>query len=443
MPAVPHLRRLVAPALVIATLYAPPVAHAHGVGGVSDLPLPGWLLAWGVCLVLVASFGVLAAYWPQPRLERPRERRLLRFPAWLEPICGAVGVALFCLVVATGLFGSQVPFDNLAPAFVYAAFWVGLALLSAVLGDVFRPFNPWLTVARLIPGKRAAPYPEWLGYWPAAAGLLAFGWLELCSGSSDDPSTLAALALLYAAVQVAALWRWGDAWSRRGDAFGVYFALMARLAPLTVRDRVLLARPPLAGAPRLRRDPGVVALLCVALGCTTFDGITNDSAWPATPSIAVSTLGLLAAVGLVASLYGAGIHGMARADVGPPRELAQRFVHSLIPIALAYVVAHYLSLVLSASQSLVALASDPFGTGADLFGTADLAIRYDVLSREALWGIQVAALLAGHVAGLVLAHDRALTVFRATRDAVRSQYWMLAVMVGFTSLGLWLLAAAA
>jgi hypothetical protein len=173
---------------------------------------------------------------------------------------------------------------------------------------------------------------------------------------------------------------------------------MATLAPLTIRDRVLRLRPPLGGAPRLARDAGVVALLCVMLGSTTFDGLSNSSLWPDAPSAFVNTLGLLVGFGTVGALYGAGVLGMSRAGVGPPRELAARFVHSLIPVALAYVVAHYLSLLLSGSQTLVSLAPDPFGSGADLFGTADLAVRYDVLPREAIWGLQIAALLAGHVA---------------------------------------------
>jgi hypothetical protein len=55
--------------------------------------------------------------------------------------------------------------------------------------------------------------------------------------------------------------------------------------------------------------------------------------------------------------------------------------------------------------------------------------------------VQVVALVAGHVGGLTLAHDRALATYRSHEEAVRSQYWMLVVMVGFTSLGLWLLSA--
>jgi hypothetical protein len=127
----------------------------------------------------------------------------------------------------------------------------------------------------------------------------------------------------------------------------------------------------------------------------------------------------------------------------PGDELARRFAHSLIPIALAYVVAHYFSLLVYQGQAMASLVSDPLGDGSDLFGTAGATVDYTVISATGVWYVQVGALVLGHVAGLTLAHDRALTVYRRVRDATRSQYWMLAVMVGFTSLGLWLLSASA
>ena len=118
-------------------------------------------------------------------------------------------------------------------------------------------------------------------------------------------------------------------------------------------------------------------------------------------------------------------------------------MHSLIPITAAYVVAHYFSLLAYQGQAMAALASDPLGNGSDLFGTASTIIDYNVISATGIWYVQVAALVLGHASGLTLAHDRALVAYRRVRDATRSQYWMLAVMVGFTSLGLWLLSASA
>jgi hypothetical protein len=125
------------------------------------------------------------------------------------------------------------------------------------------------------------------------------------------------------------------------------------------------------------------------------------------------------------------------------RDLAARFAHTLAPIAFAYVLAHYFSLLIYQGQAIGYLVSDPLGKGSNLFGTAHFQINSHLLSNSAIWYVQVIALVGGHVAGLILAHDRALAVYPRAQEAVRSQYWMLTVMVGFTCLGLWLLSAVA
>ncbi len=156
------------------------------------------------------------------------------------------------------------------------------------------------------------------------------------------------------------------------------------------------------------------------------------------------SIGILGAVLIVTGLYMLGVWGMRRGtDVDmTTTQLAGRFAHSLVPIALAYVIAHYFSLLAFRGQALIYLISDPLGQGNDLFGTANTAVDYALVSATTVWYVQVGALVVGHVAGLILAHDRALVTFKDSREATQSQYWMLAVMIAFTSLGLWLLSSA-
>jgi hypothetical protein len=252
------------------------------------------------------------------------------------------------------------------------------------------------------------------------------------------------------------------AWERHGDAFGVYFGLFARLSPLRWERGTLHVRPLLSGVTTLTPVPGTVALLLTMIGTTTFDGFSNGPVWSdIAPSITnvindlgvgqgtalqiAFTLGLLAVVGLVALLYRLGVAGMR--TVAPDRdtgELARTFVHTLTPIALAYAIAHYFSFLVYQGQALAYLAANPLGrTLAEgdngWLGTANWGVDYTVVGAKTIWYVQVGALVLGHVAGLVLAHDRALKVFDRAREATRSQYWMLVVMVAFTSLGLWLL----
>ena len=460
-----------AAALLIAVVAAPEAAIAHGGGaGRADLPIPKWLFGWAASIVLIASFVGLAVLWQRPRLEDRAERRVASVPRLLDPLCGAVGLGLFVVVLYAGFAGSQETANNITFTFIfYAPFWVALVPASVLVGDVFKAFNPWRAFARAIAwlatkvsrGGLPAPlpYPPRLGHWPAAATIVAFVWIELVYEGGSDPSKLAVLALAYAAVQLIGMSLYGiESWSRYGDGFSVYFGLFARMSPLRWERGAVFGRPPLSGLTALAVVPGTVALLCAMIGTTSFDGFSQGPTWQSiqpelikavngigieqTSSIMIAdTLGLVSAVLIVTGLYVLGVSGMRRdAHVGlSTRELAGRFAHSLVPIAFAYVLAHYFSALWFNTQGLVFLASDPLGNGSDLLGTADSAIDYNSISANAIWYVIVAALVLGHVAGLILAHDRALVTFKDLRAATRSQYWMLAVMITFTSLGLWLL----
>ena len=440
---------------------------AHGLVQRANLPIPEWLFGWAAAVVLVVSFVALAALWPQPKLERDHWRplpgrlgRALGAPL-LEAVCGAIGVLLLLVVAVSGLVGTQSPLDNFAPSFVFIIFWVGLAFAGALLGNVFAAFSPWRALGRAagwaVPrarGGRPLPrraYPDWLGRWPAAAGVFGFTWIELASGWGEDPRLLSFAVLGYSAITFTGQAAFGvETWTRRGEAFAVYFELFARIAPFERRNRVVGVRPPLAGLPQLDVVPGTVALVLVMIGTVTFDGLSQGQLWTDLTGdaafeapVLVNTLGLIGGVAIVSAFYALGVAG-ARSVGGDlsAGALRRAFVHSLVPIALVYVAAHYLTFLLFEGQSIAYLASDPLGEGWDLFGTASAAIDYGALSQNQAWYLQVGFVVAGHVAALILAHDRALSLYPESKLAVRSQYWMLAVMVGFTTLALWLLAAA-
>jgi hypothetical protein len=467
-------RRLAIPAAgaAIAAVALPASACAHGLAGTPTPGLPNWLFAWGGAIVLVVSFVALSTLWQQPRLQRVREHARWRVPRAVDPLCGAIGVALFVGFVYAGLAGSQDTLSNVVPTATFVAFWVVVPILSGLLGDVFKPFNPWRATARgaswlaaRLGGEGAVskplPYPAWLGRWPAAIGLVAFGWIELVYVNRDDPSTLAVLAIAYAVAQLVAMSLFGrEAWERQGDPFGVYFGLFARLSPLHWHDGRLATRPPLSGVTGLDVTAGTVALVCATIGVTTFDGLSAGPLWTdVAPSMqrffehrglgietaleAAFTVGLIACILVVGAFYAIGVRGVRTIDrQRSTPELARAFVHTLVPIALAYVVAHYLSLVLFQGQGLIYMASDPLGRGWNALGSSSFQVDYSLVGPTAIWYGQVAGLLGGHVCGLVLAHDRALALFPRGRDATRSQYWMLIVMVGFTNLGMWLISAA-
>jgi hypothetical protein len=445
---------------------------AHGIVGRADLPIPVALFGAAAAAVLVVSFVALAAGWSRPRFERVREWPLVRIPFVVEVLLGVLGVAVFAVTVYAGLAGTSSQRDNLAPTAVYVGFWVGIPFASLLFGDVFRLLSPWRALGRAT-GWLAArtagdalpeplPYPDRLGHWPAAVGIIAFAICELCWAAARDPAPLAVLMLVYFVIQMVGMSLYGvEAWTRRGDAFGVWFGLRARLAPVGRRaDGRLVLRPPVAPAAGLTALAGTSALLLVGIGSTGFDGAREGPLFGGLVSdlqdgfvdLGLSrglgldlafVIGLAIAIAAVAAIWALAIAGMPTGELRlSRRELGRRFAHSLIPIAAAYLVAHYFSLLAYNGQELWRLASDPLGQGSDLFGGAGAGIDYSVVSATAIWYVQVGALVCGHVAALVLAHDRALAVYGSARAATRSQIVMLVVMVCFTSLGLWLLSAA-
>jgi hypothetical protein len=456
-------------ALLCASALAPSTASAHGISGRAALPVPAWLFAWAAAGVLIVSFVLLSAMWPTPRLQQPHERVICRWPAAVSVPFGAIGLGLFALVVYAGYDGVPYYTANFDPTFIYVIVWVGVPVSSILLGDWVSAVSPWRALARALRWLSArahirvrAPlsYPDWLGRWPVVAGLLCFGWLELVYHNHDDPSILASLALAYFALMLIGMALFGiEIWSDRGDALGGYFALFSRLSGLHVRDGSLRVRRALSGVPSLVAERGTVALVLVIIGITTFDGASNGVVWntlqphvqsffaglglsdPAPDELADS-VGMLLAIAVVVAFYRVGVLGMrtVSARYGAD-ELARKFAHTLVPIGFAYVLAHYFSLLVWQGQAIGYLASNPLGHGTNYLGTAGWHVNYAFLGSTAIWYIQVLALVSGHVSGLALAHDRALATYRSLQEAVRSQYWMLVVMVGFTSLGLWLLSA--
>jgi hypothetical protein len=463
--------------------------YAHALVAREDLPIPAWLFAWAASLVLIVSFFALSAGWRRPRFEQDHWRAFGGSVARLlvnrvtEVFAGAVGVGLLGVAIWAGLRGTEAPDRNLILTFVFVTFWLGFPLLSVLLGNVFRPFNPWRAVARAvgavfeaIAGQRPAHlrYPERLGRWPAAAGLVAFVWLEVVYGAGEvsaglTPHTTAVAALVYSAFTLAMMALFGaETWTRRGETFSVYFEMFSRLAPLEVREGRLGRRRPFSSATSWATVPGSLAVVIASIATTSFDGAQEgalkepindtfnslvDAGLGLTSALRLTdSLYLLACIAGVAALYLLGVRGMRTIRNAPPlAQLRSGFAHTLIPIAFAYLVAHYFSLFVFQEQAqFTYLLSDPLGDGSDIFGTAsggilgiaENGIDYGVLSASAVWYVQVAALVVGHVCGLTLAHDRAVALWGDYRQATRSQYWMLAVMVGFTCFGLYLLSSA-
>ena len=434
-------RSIRASAAALAAAPAEAAAHAFDARYDLPLPLPLWLAAAGLAVAL--SFAVFAL-----TLRRrtdggayPRRALLHLHPLALAAL-RAVSVGVFVVLIAAGLFGTQDPLRNLAPAFVWIAWWIGFTYLSAVAGDFWALLNPWkaLYPAGLRGLRRGLPAA--VGVWPAAALLLAFAWIEIVWEGNAVPANIAWLALGYSALTWAGMFVFGrEAWQKCGEVFTVYFGFLSRLAPLEVGTKnVLYLRPPAAGLLDSRSTSTSEAFfVIIMLATVTFDGLRETPLWAVSDSAwtTATTAGLLLAPCVLALVIFGACASMGDAS---PGELLRLFVPTLLPIALAYHVAHYLSYLLVAGQVVIPLASDPLGLGWDLFGTARYQIAVGIVGARFAWYTSVVVIVLGHVLAMYVAHRLALERFAERRVARRSQYPLAALMVAYTMLSLWILA---
>ena len=415
-------------------------ADAHAFGARYDLPVPLGLYLLGaggavaVSFVVIALFVRAAAVVPTPRARA--------FPVLADRSRAGeiLAVALFLLVVAAGWFGNQSPLQNLAPAAVWIIWWVGLAYVSALFGNVWALANPWAGLfawSEALAGRQLSlgwRYPAWLDAWPGVIFLIAFAWIELIFPYSASPFWIASLAALYSLATWAGMAMYGRArWLEHGEAFALSFGVFARLSPFS-RER------PASNA--------VAALILFILSSVLFDGLLETPLWggvaeklPGNP-IFGETFGLLATWLLFVGSYLA-ICSVMAALAGQERsagEIARGFAFTLVPIALGYHLAHYLTYLLIQGQYIIPLASDPFGWGWNLFGTAGYRVDISIVGPRFSWYTAVGAIVCGHIVAVLLAHRRALIFFTASRPALRSQYAMTALMVGYTVTSLTILA---
>ncbi|MFE5299228.1 hypothetical protein [Streptomyces sp. NPDC056632] len=478
----------------LATVPAPlgPLPLAHGVGARHDLPLSPFYAYAGAFAALFVSFLSLGLLWSSSRFHGDRAGRPL--PAAVQRLADApatrttirvLGAAAALALVLHLLLGPDDPDRNPAPGAVYVLLWVGLVPASLLVGPAWRLLNPLRALQAVLPARRSSrpipalraalparrssrpiralraalparrssrpipalqaalparrsprPIPARLGIRPAAAGLLLFTWLELVAPDNTAAPVLLTALATHTAVQLLGATRYGPDWFAHADPFEVYSSLLARLSPVGRRaDGRLVLRSPFDGLDATPPVPGLVATVCVLLGSTAYDGLSDNPRWITTLQTSplgrtpTATLGLLAAVALVAALYGlcAGTLRLLNRELTTP---LTSFAHSLLPIALGYLVAHYFTLFVTEGPRTVIMAG----------GTDNAPAPAPPLGPGGLATLQVAAIVTGHVLGVVAAHDRSVRLLPPAR-AVAGQLPLFVLMIAYTLGGIGLLIA--
>ena len=484
---------------------------AHGFGQRYDLPVPLWLYTVGAAATVALSFVIVGlfvrrtspedTYWRVDMLRLPLGRALAH-PFLLGCLRGGA-MLLFVALIVTGLFGRQVPTKNLAPTLVWVLWWVGLAYVSALCGNLWVVLNPWAIgfewVERLYRRVTGAthlalnrPYPRSLGVWPGVLLFVGFAWIELVYEDSAKPATIAGFALIYSAVTWGGMWVFGkEGWLRHGEAFTLVFGVLARFAPTEVQvmapavcqacphdccdrdgacidcyecfvratpaQRAWNLRPFAVGLARNARiTVSEMVFVLLLLATVTFDGFMATPLWAdietsllsilgnigAGQPVVIRTLGLAVCALLFLEVYliFSVLMGLTSGKRVSGMSLALVFAFSLVPIAIAYHIAHYLSYLLVQGQYIIRLISDPFGWGWDVFGTRGYRINIGIVGARFGWYTAVITIIVGHVLAVYLAHIVAIRILRDHAVALRSQYPMLVLMIGYTVMSLWILA---
>jgi hypothetical protein len=469
------IRNRLAP-LALTCAGLPSDAGAHALLQRFDLPVPLSHFLVGAAGTVLFSFVVAGLVRERPR--RPLRARLLRLGSLgtvAMRLLGAIGLLVLGLLVVAGLAGSQHPLRNIVPIFVWALWWVGFAYVAALVVDLWPALSPWRGMARLLRacvGQWHTPfrYPRRLESWPAVLLLVAFGWMELIWPSREDPSAIATAAIVYSALMLAGMLLVGPiTWLGRAEVFARIFGIFGRFAPLALSRRGgIWLRPPGWGLIAARpADISTTVFILILLSTVTFDGLLETPVWAwiaergrasgaltrlaesigTHPYVLVSSAAMATFTLLFGGLYFMTCAGTAaivrsRSGGGEPGcgRIARNFVWSLVPICIAYHLAHYLSYILIAVQMALSLGSDPLGWGWDLFGTRGGRVRIDVLGAKALWWVSVISIVVGHVIAVWIAHLRALVCFGDLRNALWSQIPMIALMILYTISSLWILA---
>src|SRR5215203_4096070 len=488
------------PLLLLVAL--PSQAFAHGLGQSQNLPLPFWLYLFAAAAVVLVSFiQISVSVNEQHTLARYPGRNLLEIGPLRAVLTSRIvlfgvrllSVVLFLLVIFSGILGVQAPRANFAPTFVWIIWWVGLSFFTAFVGNIWPLINPWQVLfewaeglARVFGLKRGLhlgeEYPESWGIWPALVLYAGFIWIENNFAGSATPLYIAVLAVNYSVLTWGGMLVYGkETWLRQGEAFSVYFGILGRFAPTEVRvsdpklchecsskacqeedgaggcvncyecfakappeDRELNLRPPAVGLSLGERvSPDRLVLVVFLLASVTYDSLLGTPPWVRLEYLTSlpETLGIIVVPLLFLGVYLGFVKLSQLLSEGYISfgQLAGAYVYSLVPIAIAYLLAHYYTLLLIQGQAIIPLLSDPFGWGWDLFGTADYEINAALIGADTVWYSQVLLIVAGHVVAVYLAHMASLRLVRSPRLQTRMQYPMLALMICYTVFSLWIL----
>ena len=484
--------------------------YAHGFGERYNLPLPLWLYIYGGGATVALSFiliGLFVRIAPgidtYPRINVLTFRYLAIFTnTYFIYFLRTTSSILLALLVIGGLFGDQNPFGNMTPTFVWIIWWVGIAYVSALIGNVWLLINPWRNIFTFFEYIHNTLYgkqdkdprlilPTELGVWPGLVLFFIFSWFELIYPTSYLPRTIAYLVLFYSTITWSGMYLIGkNQWTSRCDPFSIAFQFLSKFSPLEIatkntafciqctecnvqehcqdcyycfsvasnREREINVRPYGVGLLSNQDvDTSKMCFVLLLLAAVTFDGFTATPLWSSVLGsmldpfsflfgrntiVAINSVGLFFFPIIFYIIYWVFCRTMSRLSMPEvsTNTICRLFIYSLIPIALAYHLSHYLTYILIQGQLIIPLASDPFGLGWDLINTKSYEVNTYMVGPRFAWITSVISIVTGHIIAVYIAHIVAIRSIKDRSKALVSQYPMLVLMVGYTAVSLWIIA---
>lgn len=456
--------------LISLTLFIiPQPAFAHAFGQLYNLPIPFWFYIFGGATAIVVSFLIIGYFisrpakitsYPTVYLSKFTLFDILAKP-WFKNFLKTGSIFLFLTTITTGILGNDSSYSNFNMTFFWIIFVLGFTYLTAIIGNLWAIVNPFKILIELTESfskeatKPILQYPPKLGYWPALAFYFIFIWLELLGKTT--PRSLSLIIIQYTLINFGGVILFGKkSWFTYCEFFSVFLRLIAKVAPIEYIKGKPYIRPPFVGLLKNQADSlSLLLFILFMLSSTAFDGFRETVIWrkfifgllPESFLYSSSLFRLVQTIALALSpfiflaiyLYLIGLMKIITKSKILFGQLSFHFAFSLVPIALAYNIAHYYTLLLTEGQNIIRLISDPLGFGWNLFGTANYLVNIGIVGANFVWHSQVAFILLGHIAAVYLAHLVALKIFPAQKSALVSQLPMLVLMVIYTITGLWIL----
>jgi hypothetical protein len=465
---------------------------AHAFDERYDLPLPLDFFIWGAVLTVVLTY-LITIWFSQYSGKQPAQYRVIDLPVAnpnthlanliskffkLISLLGMVGIILI------GLYGPSNPLMNLSSHFIWVNWWVGMPLLFVIFGPLLHHLNPFLNLAQITQylinksSFKASKLPlsqtmNIIGCWPAVFGILCWSWIEVIYPSASLPKFLAQMSLVWISATIVGTALFGlSNWQKNWDFFSIYFDILSSISPLQFNSKKQLVwqMPFVSLSQEKPSIPGQVGFMIAMLSSVLFDGLHSSPVWLSfdfylkkyapflmdingyIPGIiGVSSIWLFFYSVFIITCYAASQIALKLSKSDRQNkfadnssltafDLAQRFSLSLIPIALAYHIAHHFSSLMIQGQNVIHLISDPFGVGWNLFGTSLLYPDITLVDAKLTWYVALIAIVLGHVIAIWLTHLIALQKWQNSQIASIASLPLTIVMIFYTALSLMILA---